>query len=69
MNEKQTGKFKQFCWKLKLWYMDYQWKLRGRHVNKLFPPSFYYTHTSEEIQQITKETTESLRKLIDEIFD
>ena len=52
--------------KIKLWEMDSLWELMGGSCWGLFPPSFYYTHTKEEIEQITKETIESYQKMIDE---
>lgn len=52
--------------KIKLREMDSMWELMGGSCWGLFPPSFYYTHTKEEIEQITKETIESCQKMIDE---
>ncbi len=52
--------------KIKLREMDSLWELMGGSCWGLFPPSFYYTHTKEEIEQITKETIESCQKMIDE---
>ena len=52
--------------KIKLREMDSLWELMGGSCWGLFPPSFYYTHTKEEIEQITKETIESYQKMIDE---
>lgn len=46
--------------------MDYQWELMGGRCWGLFPPSFYYTHTEEEIEKITNETIEELEKMINE---
>lgn len=34
---------------------------------ELFPPSFYKTHTEEEIEQATREAKERIRKLLDEL--
>lgn len=34
---------------------------------ELFPPSFYKTHTKEEIEQATREAKERIRKLLDEL--
>lgn len=39
--------------KIKLWEMDRLWELMGGSCWGLFPPSFYYTHTEEEIERIT----------------
>ncbi len=33
----------------------------------LFPPSFYQTHTQEEINRITRLTLEKIRSLIDKL--
>ena len=33
----------------------------------LFPPSFYLTHTPEEVERITKEKIEQARKAIEEL--
>ena len=35
----------------------------------LFPPSFYMKHTPEEVDRITKESLERIRKKIDELED
>lgn len=52
--------------KIKLWEMDSLWEYMGGSYWGLFPPSFYYTHTEEEIERITKETIERYKKMIDE---
>ena len=52
--------------KIKLRKMDYRWELMGGRCWELFPPSFYYTHTEEEIEKITNEAIEELEKMIDE---
>ena len=52
--------------KIKLWEMDRLWEYMGGSCWGLFPPSFYYTHTEEEIERISKEIMERLKKLIDE---
>lgn len=56
----------RIMFKIKLWEMDSLWELMGGSCWGLFPPSFYYTHTEEEIERITKETIESCQKMIDE---
>ncbi len=40
--------------------MDLEWKLMGGLCFGLFPPSFYYTHTDEEIKLIIEELREFL---------
>lgn len=65
-----TGTLKKIKYKamvkIKLWEMDNLWELTGGICWELFPPSFYYTHTEEEIERIKKETIESCKKMIDE---
>ncbi len=38
-------------WELKLKNMDFIWRLYGGYGWQLFPPSFYYKHSPEEIQR------------------
>ena len=47
--------------------VDRQYYDTFQNCFSLFPPSFYLTHTQEEIDKITKETQEKLKKLIDEL--
>ncbi len=59
----------KIIFRIKLWEMDKRWELMGGRCWQLFPPSFYYTHTEEEIEQAInkiKETLESYEKSIDE---
>lgn len=42
--------------------IDYQWKYCGGRCWNLFPPSFYYTHTKEEIQCILDELREEIER-------
>lgn len=53
--------------RLKLREMDEQWYLMGGNCFGLFPPSFYYTHTEEEIKRITAEEIAKLREIIDQL--
>lgn len=46
--------------KIKLTKMDLKWKLVGVRWFSLFPPSFYYTHTDEEVKLIIDELREFL---------
>ncbi len=46
--------------KIKLTRMDLEWKLMGGLCFGLFPLSFYYTHTDEEIKLIIEELREFL---------
>lgn len=58
--------YKNFIFKQKLREMDKWWDFMGGNCFGLFPPSFYYTHTEEEIEQITAETTDRLYAKIEE---
>lgn len=40
--------------RMKLREMDRMWEFMGGSCWGLFPPSFYYTHTEEEIERIKK---------------
>lgn len=54
--------------RMKLKEMDDWWYYMGGACFGLFPPSFYYTHTEEEIECIINETLAELRRMVDE-FD
>lgn len=58
---------KKIIFRIKLMEMDEEWYLRGGACWGLFPPSFYYTHTEEEIERITAESIERIKKLIDQL--
>lgn len=51
--------------RIELWNMDSMWHLTGASCFRLFPPSFYYTHTEEEIERILAETDKELQELLD----
>ncbi len=51
--------------KIKLMDMDMKWRIMGGGCFS-FPPSFYYTHTEEEIECIIKELREFLMYCKDE---
>lgn len=46
--------------------MDKWWSFMGGECFGLFPPSFYYTHTEEEIERISEETIARLCAMIEE---
>lgn len=48
--------------RMKLWKMDSLWRFTGGPANSLFPPSFYYTHTEEEIKKAVDEAARPLEK-------
>ncbi len=60
-------KIKKILFRIKLWRIDDWWYYTEASSWELFPPSFYYTHTEEEIERITAETVERIQKLIDEL--
>lgn len=64
------GKLKKLIQKIrfriKLKRMDDMWYLTGGNCFGLFPPSFYYTHTQEEIDRITAEEIKKIRELLKE---
>lgn len=64
--EKIVKLYKNFIFKQKLREMDKWWYFLGGGCFELFPPSFYYTHTEEEIEQISEETTARLYAIIEE---
>ena len=53
--------------RIKLWEMDDLWHYTGGSCFGLFPPSFYYTHSEEEIDRIMEETRARIQALIDEM--
>ena len=44
--------------------MDSNWYFIGGNCFGLFPPSFYYTHTEEEIEHIKCEVIKELEEII-----
>ncbi len=58
--------FEKILFRIKLWDMDRQWRMMGGNCFSLFPPSFYYTHTPEEIERIKWEQIEEIKKILAE---
>lgn len=59
--------FKKIAFRIKLRAIDDHWRSSGcNSCFALFPPSFYLTHTPEEIEQISKEEIAKLRKMLAE---
>ena len=52
--------------KIELIDMDIKWGIMGGRCFSLFPPSFYYTHTDEEIERIINELREFMINYRDE---
>lgn len=48
--------------RMKLREMDRMWEFMGGSCWGLFPPSFYYTHTEEEIERIKKKQSKDYSK-------
>lgn len=44
--------------------MDKMWYFFGGNCFGIFTPSFYYTHTQEEIEQKKKETIVKLKEIL-----
>ncbi|MBR1855010.1 MAG: hypothetical protein IJ794_18030 [Lachnospiraceae bacterium] len=57
---------KKIRFRIKLMRLDSKWHYYGGSSYELFPPSFYYTHSREEIQRITEEELAALRQMIKE---
>lgn len=53
--------------RIKLKEMDEFWYLTGGSCFGIFPSSFYYTHTPEEIEQITAEEIKKLSEMINQL--
>ena len=53
--------------RIKLQHMDRMWYSMGGSCWGIFPPSFYYTHTEDEIERIKEETMRSLQEIIDKL--
>lgn len=53
--------------RIKLQQMDDMWYLLGGNCWGLFPPSFYYTHTEDEVKRIKEETFKKLYDMIEQL--
>lgn len=56
----------KLCYKRKLREMDEMWRLMGGSSWGLFPPSFYLTHSPEEVQRRKKEELDKLKAMLEE---
>ncbi len=65
--EKTQMLIQKIKFQIKLKEMDDWWYYTGGNCFGLFPPSFYYTHTQEEIEKITTEEKRKLRELIEQL--
>ena len=68
---KCIGKIKEqidkIVFRIKLQQMDDLWRDMGGSCWGLFPPSFYYTHTEDEIKRIKEETIKELYEMIEQL--
>lgn len=55
---------RRIAFHIKLKQMDAWWYYIGGNCFQAFPPSFYYTHTEEEIKQAKAEIQAELDKLL-----
>lgn len=55
------GKAKRRIW---LRELDDRWWMMGGSCFGLFPPSFYYTHSKEEVSRIRQETLQELKDIL-----
>ena len=53
-------------YRAKLRRMDEMWRWMGGSCWGLFPPSFYLTHSPEEIQRRKKEELDKLKAMLEE---
>lgn len=58
---------KQIRFKRELQIMDDVYYLTGQSCFSLFPPSFYHTHTPEEIERITQEELAKIMEIIEQM--
>lgn len=49
--------------------MDDLWYFMGGNCFGLFPPSFYYRHTKEEVKRIKEETIAELYAIVDKYLE
>ena len=60
--------FHKIAFRIKLFQMDLEWHWIGKWAwGSNYPPSFYYTHTKEEIEEIKARDREELKRLIDKM--
>lgn len=53
--------------KVKLKKLDNRWYDMGGDSYGLFPPSFYYTHTKEEIERMRDEKIKELKAFLEKL--
>ena len=60
MLKKIAGKVVKICSKIKWGMKDFFWYIKGGNFESMFSPSFYHTHTKEEILEIKKAEMDKL---------
>ena len=66
MWEKIMEYIKQRRWKAELRRLDENWYLWGSCFD-MYPPSFYLTHTPEEVEKIQAEDLKRIKQKIEEL--
>ena len=56
-------KWKKIRIRFRLMHLDSLWLFYGGDSYELFPPSFYYTHSAEEIAELTEKNLSELRRI------
>lgn len=59
--------WKKICFEIKMRELDEQWRMRFGYCFEMYPPSFYYRHTPEEIKEISERDFKRLREMIAEL--
>ena len=59
--------FRKMKFRHKLKKMDDWWYFIGGNCFELFPPSFYYTHSEEEIKRIRNEVLAQAYSMLDQL--
>lgn len=58
---------RKIIFRIYLWQMDFWWYYTMQNCYGFYPPSFYHTHTKEEIERIKAEDRKLVRELIDQM--
>ena len=61
-----VGVFYKIYFRIRLRHIDSEWYYWNDTGFSLFPPSFYYTHSEDEIERTTEETLAELRTMLSE---
>ena len=65
--KRMKGQIDRIIFRNKLKRMDDMWYFWGGSCWGLFPPSFYYTLTEDEIRRIKEETVKKLYEMIEQM--